>query len=342
MKIIDGSLGEGGGQIFRTSLSLSMCTSTPVKIINIRAGRKKSGLLRQHLACLRASKEICGATVRGDELGSQTVEFLPGIISHGKYSFAIGSAGSTSLLFQTILPALLCADDSSEVTLEGGTHNQSAPSYEFISKCFIPVLRSMNLTIEAHLERYGFYPNGGGLWTVIIHPMNNVKPLKLLQRGEAVSHKATALSAKIPTHVGERELQFIQKKCLWENNDLENKVVDSYGPGNLLSLQLTYQNITKIFDSVGQIGLSAERVADRCVRDMRRYTKINAAVDEYLCDQLLLPLVLGNGGTFRTLRPSLHTETNIAVIQQLTGCSIKVSEIGNDLFEIEVVKYNFY
>jgi len=158
MKVIDGSQGEGGGQILRSTLTLSMCTGTPVRIENIRAGRRKSGLLRQHLACVRASKEISNANVIGDELGSSTIEFRPGKIQAGTYDFAIGSAGSTSLLFQTVLPALLMADRESTVSFSGGTHNDLAPSFDFIKHCFIQALKTINLDVDAELEAYGFMP----------------------------------------------------------------------------------------------------------------------------------------------------------------------------------------
>jgi RNA 3'-terminal phosphate cyclase (ATP) len=140
MKTIDGSQGEGGGQIFRTSLTLSMCLGIPIKIINIRAGRNKPGLLRQHLCCLRAAEEICQATVEGAAFGSTSVTFTPGAIGAGNYRFSIGSAGSTTLVFQTILPALLLAEASSTVTLEGGTHSGMAPSFDFIEQSFVPQL----------------------------------------------------------------------------------------------------------------------------------------------------------------------------------------------------------
>ncbi len=336
MKIIDGSKGEGGGQIFRSSLSLAMCTQTPVRIENIRAGRKKPGLLRQHLACLRSSKEICNARVTGDELGSACVEFIPGDIVAGKYHCAIGTAGSTSLIFQTILPALLQADAESEVTLEGGTHNQAAPSFEFIQHCFISVLNRMNIKIEAVLDKYGFYPNGGGAWRVKISPTSEVYPLKLLERGELQSHQAVAMSSRIPEHVTDRELKYIQRKLKWQGEELEQKLLDSFGPGNLVSLQVRFQKVTEVFDSVGAVGLSAERVAGRCVRDLKRYLSSEAVVGEYLCDQLLLPMALGSGGVFTTLSPSLHSRTNIEIIKKFIDCDISIKEIDADLIEIRV------
>ncbi len=339
MNIIDGANGEGGGQIFRTSLSLSMCLGIPVRIENIRSGRQKPGLLRQHLACLRASREICNADVSGDQLGSTCVEFRPGKIKSGKFKIAIGTAGSTSLVFQTVLPALLMANGVSEVCFEGGTHNNSAPSYEFISQSFIPVLERMNIRVDTRLDSYGFYPNGGGSWTAKIYPMTNVHALKLLDRGNLISRRAVAISSKLPAHITQRELDHIQKKCDWNTSDLTQHLVNSCGPGNLVSLQLRFNGISEVFDSVGQIRTSAERVADKSIRYMNRYLNTNAVVGCYLCDQLLLPMVIAGGGSFTTLEPSLHTRTNIDVIESLAACYIESRKLDEDHYSINVTPH---
>ena len=194
--VIDGSQGEGGGQIFRTSLSLAMCLGKPVRIENIRAGRNKPGLLRQHLVCLRAAQEICNAKVTGAELGSSCVTFVPAAIKAGEYRFAIGSAGSTTLVFQTVLLPLLMADDVSQLHLEGGTHNGMAPSVDFIVQCFLPVILKMGCQVEAKLERYGFYPAGGGAWRVRIYPALDIRSLTLTVSGEEISRSAVATSAR--------------------------------------------------------------------------------------------------------------------------------------------------
>ena len=159
---IDGSFGEGGGQILRSSLTLSMITGRAFRIKNIRAGRAKPGLMRQHLTCVRAAAEMSGARVKGAEIGSQSLVFEPGAIKGGVYDFSIGTAGSTMLVLQTVLPALLMADAKSSVTLRGGTHNMNAPPYDFIEKAFFPVLRQMGAQVEASLKTYGFHPAGGG------------------------------------------------------------------------------------------------------------------------------------------------------------------------------------
>ena len=336
MKIIDGSQGEGGGQILRSTLALSMCTGTPVRIENIRAGRRKTGLLRQHLACVRASKEITNAKVIGDELGSSMVEFRPGAIKAGTYDFAIGSAGSTSLLFQTVLPALLMADAESVVSFSGGTHNDLAPSFDFIKHCFIPALASINLDIKAELNAYGFMPNGGGKWAATIQPINGVGVLEMMSLGKIIHQQAVVTQSGVSKSIAERELARVKKKLQWAGDELRINLVESIGPGNIISLRVSDGNVCEVVDVVGAKSLSAERVAGRAISALKRYLNSGAVVGEYLCDQLLLPLALGNGGRFTTLKPSLHTETNIDVIKEFIDCDIKVKEVDEDLFEISV------
>jgi RNA 3'-terminal phosphate cyclase (ATP) len=338
MKIIDGSQGEGGGQILRSTLALSMCTGTPVRIENIRAGRRKSGLLRQHLACVRASKQISNAKVIGDELGSSTVEFRPGDIQAGTYNFAIGSAGSTSLLFQTVLPALLMADKQSTVSFSGGTHNDLAPSFDFIKHCFISALKTINLDVEVELNAYGFMPHGGGKWIATIQPINGMGVFDMTSVGKFETKQAIVTQSGVSKSVAERELARVKKKLQWADDELYINQVESIGPGNIISLRVSDGSINEVIDVVGAKKLSAERVAGRAISAMKRYINSGAAVGEYLCDQLLLPLALGNGGRFTTIKPSLHTKTNIEVIKMFIDCEISIAEINDDLFELTVVK----
>jgi len=334
--VIDGSQGEGGGQIFRTTLTLAMCLGKSVRIENIRAGRARPGLLRQHLACLRAAKEISGAEVTGEELGSSVVTFEPGQVRPGEYRFAIGSAGSTTLVFQTVLLPLLLADGVSELYLEGGTHNGMAPSFDFIKHCFLPVLLTMGCLVDAELENYGFYPSGGGAWRVRIHSAKEIMPLTLMARSEMVSQDAIAMSARIPAHVTERELSQVKKKCYWPDASLHQKLVHSAGPGNIVSLRVSTRDVTEVFESVGERNVSAERVAGRAIRDMNRYLNAGVPVGEYLADQLVLPMALGVGGCFRTMKPSQHLLTNVDVIESIAGVKIDVIENSDDDWSIVV------
>lgn len=338
MIVIDGSQGEGGGQIFRSSLTLAMFLGKPARIHQIRAGRSSPGLLRQHLTCLRAAQAISGAQVTGDELGSMEVTFKPGKVEAGEYRFTVGSAGSTSLVFQTILMPLFFADGESEVTFEGGTHNGFAPSYDYINQCFLPAIRGLGYKAEVELDRYGFYPAGGGSWKVKIFAVDGLKPLDLMEQGDLIDKRAVATSSRIPEHINERELAQVKKKCFWANESLHSRFVESEGPGNIISLQITSENVTEVIEVVGEKKLSAERVAGRAIKSVKEYLEAKIPVGEHLADQLLLPMVLGNGGRFRTLSPSLHFLTNIDVIKQFMNVVINVNQENNKVYTVNIIK----
>ncbi len=305
-------------------------------IENIRAGRKKPGLLRQHLACLKAASEICDAKVTGDHLGSQKVTFAPGKVKAGEYTFAVGSAGSTTLIFQTVFPALAMQNEISEITLEGGTHNGMAPSFDFIQQCFIPTINPIGYTIGCSIERYGFYPSGGGKWRARIYPRDDSQPLDLVERGKTIKQEAQVTQAKIPHHVAERELAYLNEKYSFKQENLTTKIVQSVGPGNIVSIRFTMDELAEVFESVGERNVSAERVAGRAMAQLRHYLSTDAPVGEYLADQLLVPMVLGNGGRFRTCEFSEHLSTNISVVEQLTQAAIEVDKKGESDWVIQV------
>jgi RNA 3'-terminal phosphate cyclase (ATP) len=317
---IDGSLGEGGGQVLRTALTLSMCLGKPIVVGNIRAGRKKPGLLRQHLAVVRAAQAITQAEVSGAELGSRRVTFAPGRIRAGNYGFPIGSAGSVTLLMQTILPALALAGEPSRVNIQGGTHNGMAPSVDFIEQAFLPAVKQIGLEVQSRLECHGFYPNGGGSWHVEIEPWRGPSVrLAMTERGEVVSRRAVAKVSNLRRHIAERELERVTSRLGWTGEELAVEEVESPGPGNIVSLRCVHERLTAVFESVGALGVTAERVAGRAIRDARRYAMGGYAVCEHLADQLLVPMVLGQGGEFLTGELTEHTRTNIRVIEQMLG-----------------------
>src|SRR5580704_3876555 len=198
---IDGSIGEGGGQILRTALGLSMVTGQPFRIEKIRAGRDKPGLLRQHLTAVNAAAAICGASVEGAAISSRELSFSPGKVKPGEYTFSIGSAGSTTLVLQTVLPALLTANGPSSLTLEGGTHNPHAPPIDFLEKAFLPLINRMGPAVNVTLERAGFYPAGGGRVAVKIRPAAKLSPLEIPERGEIKRRAAKAVVAALPGEI---------------------------------------------------------------------------------------------------------------------------------------------
>ncbi|UTW54812.1 RNA 3'-terminal phosphate cyclase [Kordiimonas sp. SCSIO 12610] len=335
---IDGSKGEGGGQVLRTSLSLSMITGHPFIIENIRANRKKLGLMRQHLTCVKAAATICGATIEGAELGSSTVSFIPNAVKAGLYDFSIGTAGSTLLVLQTLLPALMLANNPSKLHLNGGTHNKQAPSFEFINNAYIPILAKMGVRIDALLERRGFFPAGGGQVAFDITPTTKLNPIDLSDGGKIKKVLAKAILAKIPMNIGPRELKVAKSRL---NIDEANCIViddrNTDGPGNTFSIEVQREHVTEVFVQHGELGVSAESVAKNACRSAGRYLRApDAAVGPYLADQLLLPMSLAGKGKFTTLRPSLHTITNIDTIKQFLDVDIQLIETGEGIWTIEV------
>lgn len=337
MLIIDGSQGEGGGQILRTSLTLSMVTGQPFRMERIRARRQKPGLLKQHLTAVEAARTLGCAEVVGAALGSQTLEFKPGPVTPGNYRFAVGTAGSATLVLQTILPALLTASDLSTLTLEGGTHNPLAPPFDFLSRCFLPLLHRMGPSVELELKRPGFYPAGGGKFHARVQPVNKLSRLDLPERGSVVKQQATVLISKLPEHVAERELAVLREKLKWRPDEyaIEN-VPHPLGPGNAVVLAVETEHATGVFTGFGERGRPAEEVAGSAVRSLQAWLEADVPVDEHLADQLLIPMVLAGGGSFRTTRPSLHTTTNAEVIQRFVSIPIRIEQESEAVWRLRV------
>ena len=332
---IDGSMGEGGGQVLRSALSLSLCSQRPFRMLNIRRGRQRPGLRAQHLAAVTAAAAISNAEVKGDKLKSQQLEFFPQPIKPGHYEFDIGTAGSTSLVIQTLLPALLTADAPSQLMLHGGTHNPLAPTFEFLQQVFAPLLSKMGARVNLTLLQAGFYPAGGGSVKVQIEPVRDLQPLTLEARQGTEQITAHALLARLPEHIAERELATLGKVLgiKPENRHIEF-ISDGAGPGNALLVSVHSDNIVELFSGIGIKGLRAETVSMRLAAEVQRYLASPAAVGKYLADQLLIPLWLAGGGSFRTLQPSRHTLTNIEVLHQFVDGQFICEELGQDDWRI--------
>ena len=326
MITIDGSQGEGGGQILRSSLALAAITGTAVRIERIRARRPKPGLQRQHLVAVQAAARVCNGQLEGAELHSREVTFIPQAPCAGTYAFDIGSAGSTALVLQTVLPILLCADGPSTVSIRGGTHNSMAPPVEFLQESFLPVLHRIGVSATLDLERHGFYPAGGGAVCAAIQPWQVQAPLDLMERGKAIGRHAEVLLANLPAHVASREAQALKHGLHWSHQEVDEREVNADGPGNAIIARLHHANVTAVCTAFGELRKSAEQVAQDCVKQVRRYTESEAPVCEHLADQLLLPLAIGAGGRFRTLKPSEHTQTNATIIAQFLGAVVTIAE----------------
>ena len=324
---IDGAQGEGGGQIQRSALSLSMCTHQPFRIRAIRAGRAKPGLLRQHLTALRAAQTVCGGAVEGDQLGSTEVLFRPGAVAAGDYRFDVGSAGSCTLVLQTVLPALVLASASSTVRVTGGTHAKAAPPVDFLQLAFLPLLARMGPRVSIVMEQPGFFPRGGGVVTARIEPVQALVPLHLPERGDWKSGEACAYLAAIPRHVAERELEVVGRALGWGAEQRRVQAwANEFGPGNALTLTLVHEHVTEVCAAFGEKSVRAEEVAQTAVREAQAYLATRAAVGEHLADQLQLPMALAGAGSFTATEISPHFLSNAVVIEQFTGRGF-VSEV---------------
>lgn len=332
MITIDGSQGEGGGQILRSSLALSMATVRPFRMSKIRAGRAKPGLMRQHLTCVQAAAAVCGAQVSGASVGSQEITFSPGQVQPGTYHFPIGTAGATMLVLQAILPALLRAGGASRVSVEGGTHAKAAPTFEFFERALVPLLNRAGANVQARLERHGFYPAGGGRVVVEIEPPHTPRPLELLHRGGRLATKSMAIVSRLSRSIAERENEELRRRLSIDTSQSEIVDVPSpVGPGNAALVELRYEHVTEVCSVIGEVGKSAEAVARSLADEVRRYIAGSHPVGPYLADQLMVPLAMLAGGRYATTALTEHSRTNIAVVE-LFGC--KINHTANGIVEV--------
>ncbi|MDQ3804202.1 MAG: RNA 3'-terminal phosphate cyclase [Acidobacteriota bacterium] len=337
MLSIDGSFGEGGGQIIRTSLALSLVTGRAFRVYNVRARRAKPGLQPQHLTAVKAAAEVGRARVDGAGVGAKEFTFVPGEVSPGQYRFPIGTAGSTTLVLQAVLPPLMRAPGPSLLTFEGGTHNPHAPPFEFIEKTFLPLVNRTGPAVTVELERYGFYPPGGGRFSVYVEPAAEPRRLDIVERGLVLAERARALCVNLRPDIGERELKVVGEQMGLPLDHLQLDASDNaISPGNVLTVEIESENLTEVFTGIGQRGVPAEQIASRAVEEAKKYLDIGAPVGEHLADQLLIPLALARGGSYTTGPLSLHTTTNIEVIKEFHPVEINTTQLTEEVWKIEV------
>ena len=325
MLSVDGSYGEGGGQILRTALALAALTGVPVRIERIRARRPKPGLRPQHLTAVQAVARVCQAEVTGDHLGSQALTFRPHPPQGGHYLFDVAaqtrSAGAVTLVAQALLPPLIRAGASTTLILKGGTHVPWSPPAHYLSHVFLPALAAMGAQVDMTLARWGWYPRGGGEVRLTIR---GARPLSGVQwHTPAASSAFRALSAtvKLPEHVARRQAARIAARL---EGTLPVEIIPAGGqnPGSLVFVWGPQAG----FAALGARGKPAEQVADEAAEAYLAFRARDAAVDRHLADQILIYLALAQGPSrFTTEAVTSHLITNVWVIEQFFGPTFQIN-----------------
>lgn len=324
---IDGSTGEGGGQILRSALSLSVLTNQPFTITNIRANRPKPGLQPQHLKSVEAAGAICGAQISGNHLNSSELTFEPAALSAGEYQFDIGTAGAATLVLQTIFIPLSFAKTASRITITGGTHVPWSPTYDYLELQWLPFMKRIGFDAEIHLLEAGFYPKGGGKILAEIHPAAPLIPLKILSRGELKKIRGISGYANLPRSVAERQVTQAQKLLTRRGfeSTIEIKELPARGINTIMLLLGVFEHSLCCYSALGARGKPAEKVAAEATEAFLHFIESDGVFDEYLADQLLLPFALARGHSqFKTPKITQHLLTNIEVIRTFLDTHISV------------------
>jgi RNA 3'-terminal phosphate cyclase (ATP) len=317
---IDGAQGEGGGQVLRTALTMAAVTGQGFQVKRIRARRLRPGLRPQHLAAVHAAAMSCGAEVHGAFDGSPDLRFLPRGVSPGEFSFDIGTAGATTLVLQTVLPALATGAASSSVGVLGGTHVPRSPSFHFLSRHWVPVVARLGLRAHVTMERVGFHPRGGGALRAEVAPWLRPARLDLTRRGALVALRGLSGAARLRGEVARRQAD-AARALLWERKRLEAEwevlEVPAASPGSFVQVEAEFENGRAAFGLLGERGLRAEVLGEHVVRRLLLFLDDEeAAVDPWLADQLAVPLAIaGGGGRLATSEVTSHIETVVAVLR---------------------------
>jgi RNA 3'-terminal phosphate cyclase (ATP) len=325
---LDGSEGEGGGQILRSALALSILTQRPFKLVNIRANRSKPGLQPQHLMCVRAAASISGGTYKGGSVGSSVLYFEPGTLKSGGYTFSIGTAGATALVLHTVyLPLALRGDKPSEITITGGTHNIHAPCYHFLETTWAAYLARLGLKIELEMVRPGFYPRGGGEIRAVVHPCARVKGLSLLMCPELTTAGGFSASAGLPESVGRRQARRLSVRLKAEGVESHIPLEEwqAANPGSVAAILFRQAPVPPLFFGLGERGKPAESVADDAADEALAFRDAKAPVDPHSADQLLLPLAFSpEASEYKASEITRHTTTNVETVRRFVDRTIQI------------------
>ena len=331
--IIDGSYGEGGGQILRSALSLATVTGRPFRMVNIRARRDKPGLRPQHLTAVRAAATLCDATVEGDEVGSRTLTFVPGrAAAPGSYRFDVGTAGSVTLILQTVIPPLAELDRPSWITLVGGTHVPMSPPFHHLANLLCPAVRTLGWDVSATIKRWGWYPRGGGRVTITIRPpAPPPEQVEWVERGDLQHLKVISATSNLPAHIRERQAKRATQRLRAEGlSPHKVDIIDAPSPGvgTCVCVLGIYENGWGGSVSLGKKGKPAERVAEEAVDEFVAFHRSAGALDVHLADQVVVPLVTRGvrAWAFSTPRLTNHLRTVVWLTQQFIPIPITFRE----------------
>jgi len=327
---LDGSYGEGGGAILRAATALSAITKTPVKVTNIRVGRKEPGLKPQHLLGLKAAAELCGAKLTGAEIGSKETTFVPGKIRAGGFKFDVGTAGSITLILQTLVPIAAYAPGKVKLEIRGGTNVPWSPPIEYFQNVYSEYLERMGVLVNSEVMKYGFYPKGGGIVNAEVRPGKQLTPLDLTKRGKLLNIKAWAISTKDleKAEVSERMLAALRKEITDYKISGFAEYVDSLSSGAYVYCHALLENCKLGASALGERGKPAETVGREAALELMKEISSQATVDKHLADQLILYLGLA-GGSFVTSEVTEHTKTNIWVTEKFVDKKFKLG--GNTI-----------
>ena len=332
---LDGSILEGGGQLLRVAVALSAVTRQPIQVDKIRLRREKPGLRHQHLAAVKAVAELVDADVAGLEVGSESITFKPRGSTEMNLHVDIGTAGSTTLVLQALMPALAFAPDRIGVTLSGGTNNPLAPSTDYMKHVLIPSLRLMGYNCQVELERRGLYPRGGGEVRIESRPASMLKPMQLTSPGTVSDIKIYSYSCQLPSHITLRMVStasstlhnsgFEVTKTEIEARQTEDPKC-SLDPGCGILIVVEYDSGAFAgFDGLGEKGIPAEKVAEEVCSKALQHLYTQAQIERHLCDQLLIWMSLASGvSEIRTSELTLHSLTCMEIARKMLGVEFKV------------------
>ncbi|AEH24279.1 RNA 3'-terminal phosphate cyclase [Pyrococcus yayanosii] len=330
MITIDGSYGEGGGQILRTAVALSAITGTPVRIINIRANRLNPGLRPQHLHAILALKELSGARVKGASVGSRELEFHPGKLKGGKVRVPIKTAGSITLVLQALLPAAAFAEREVEFEITGGTDVPWSPPVDYLKNVTLFALDRMGLRAKLEIRRRGHYPKGGGLVVGQVEPWMEKKPLRVEKLGKVIGFEGISHATNLPAHVAERQARAARER-LREFYDapveIATEVSRSLGPGSGIVVWAETDCLRLGGDALGERGKPAEKVGREAAEELLSQLEKGACVDKFLGDQLI-PFLAFTGGEIEVAEVTRHLVTNVWVVEKFFG---KVFEVEGEI-----------